>query len=672
MKRRKRTGIISMLFLGIALILSGCGGSGGGGNSGGGAGNETKKPAVFTSGDDVNVTSKTIAATGGTIEAGSSGTPIDGVQVQFPAGALPADTNVSLGYNTGSLTPNEGTYAGVVLILKAGTVTQFDQPVTITVPFTDTSKVPVPYYVDDSGKLHPMQLIKIDRTTETFTFQTFHASWFTWLFADTAYAPRPDDIVKTGYSPSDDGFQVINNGSEYNRSGECFGMTSFSLWYYMHKKSSKGNFYPEYMSVVGTDSSGSSLFGQDIIATRSFISIAQKWNWYYTNVVYNQQDLSQEDRYVAIRNIILNTGNPVLIYLWHTNGSSGSHSVLAYAFNDIDGTISIYDPNYPGSTKTITYNGANKSFDSYAGYDGIVYNGDGSLNLTEQYQNILDDADANFQGSGNATINVTSHTNGQQVTERGITLAGTIQSGQVLVTKLNVLVGSTTFSVNVGENGSFSIPVTLESGINHLQFVTEGNSSTGNLIQLPNNMTTTDFTIDLNIPKSVILVTLTWDTNDTDIDTYVIDPTGDYSSYYHKVTADGGELDYDITTGYGPEHWTLLTTDTVRYDQPYKVRLHYYSDHGNGPSNYTVTIKLYEGTSRVQEYWYRGNLAVSNPSNDAPNGSGADWVNIADITLTRATTQATDLALKATRASNGSINLTVPVPSKEQRLKAKF
>ncbi len=31
MKRRKRTGIISMLFLGIALILSGCGGGGGGG-----------------------------------------------------------------------------------------------------------------------------------------------------------------------------------------------------------------------------------------------------------------------------------------------------------------------------------------------------------------------------------------------------------------------------------------------------------------------------------------------------------------------------------------------------------------------------------------------------------------------------------------------------------------
>jgi hypothetical protein len=185
-------------------------------------------------------------------------------------------------------------------------------------------------------------------------------------------------------------------------------------------------------------------------------------------------------------------------------------------------------------------------------------------------------------------------------------------------------------------------------------------------------MATTDFTLNLNIPKSVILVTLTWDTNDTDIDTYVIDPVGDYSCYYHKATADGGELDYDITTGYGPEHWTLMTTDTVRYDQPYIIRLHYYSDHGNGPSNYTVSIKVYEGTSRVQEYWYRGNLAVSNPSNNAPDGSGEDWVDIANITLTQATTQAPAHALRAMRASDGRINLTVPVPSKEQRIKVNY
>lgn len=672
-KKMKKTGIfarlLGVIFLSL-LLLTGCGGGGGGGggeSSGGGSTPNANQPVTFSPGNDVTVTSKVIAQTGGTIEAGNSGTPIDGVQVQFPAGALPADTNVSLGYNTGTLTPNEGTYAGVALVLNTGAVTQFDQPVTIIVPFTDTSKVPVPYYVDSTGKLHPAQLITIDRTAKTFTFQTFHASWFTWIFGLMADTIGIGD-ENTGYSPGEDGFQVVNNGSEYNREGECFGMTSFSLWYFMDKKASKGKFYPKYYNIVGTDASGNSLRGQDIIATRAFISIAQQWTSYYSNIVDEQLALTQEDRYASIVNIIQNTRNPVLIYLYHTDRSNrGAHSVLAYAFNNLSGRISIYDPIYPGQEKTITYDKSTKAFNSYSGYDGIIYNGDGSLHLTESYQNILDDADANFQSSGNATINVTSHTNGQQVTERNITLSGNIQSGQVLVTKLKVFVGSTPFSVNVGSDGSFSLTISLERGINYLQFVTEGNDASGRLIQVPNNMATVDFTINLNIPTAAILVTLTWDTNDTDVDLYVIDPTGDYSCYYHMITTDGGELDHDIITGYGPEHWTLMTTDTVRYDQPYKVRLHYYSDHGNGPTNYTASIKLYEGTSREQEYWYRGNLAVSNPDNDAPNDSGSDWVDIADITLTQ--TQSASRVLKSMQVSNGNIKITVPVPSKEKRIK---
>src|SRR5205823_5317187 len=131
-------------------------------------------------------------------------------------------------------------------------------------------------------------------------------------------------------------------------------------------------------------------------------------------------------------------------------------------------------------------------------------------------------------------------------------------------------------------------------------------------------------------PSSVILVTLTWDTNDTDLDTYVIDPTGDYSAYYHRITADGGFLDHDVITGFGPEHWLLTTQNTVRYGQDYIVRVHYYSDHGHGPSNYTVSIQLYDGAAAVTTY-YRGNLAVSNPGNQLPTGTGADWADIAIV-----------------------------------------
>jgi uncharacterized protein YfaP (DUF2135 family) len=640
------------------MILIGCGG--GGSNN---VGNTMNHPVIFSPGNNVTVNSQAISRMGGTISAGTTGTPIDGVMVQFPSGALPADSNVTLGYNTGTLTPNSGSYSGVVLDLKVQNTSKFDQPVSITAPLANADQIPVPFYVDMDGRLHPAQLIKIDRTAMTFTFQTFHASWFTWIYEMINYALTSQ--VSTDYTPQADGFQVVNNGSQYNRDGECFGMSSFSLWYYQNKKASKGSFYSKYMGVVGTDSAGQSLHGQDIIATRAFISITQQWNTYYNNIVSRELQLTEEERFGSIRNIMLNTANPVLIYLYHANGGTGAHSVLAYTLNNSNGNISIYDPNFPGQSRTIGYNTSTKTFNAYSGYQGIVYNGDGSLSLTESYQNILDDAEANFHSNENAVINLTSHRTGQEVTARNVTLTGTIQSGQVLVNKLAVLVGSNQFTANVGTNGSFNLPISLEQGINHLQFVTYGNNSAGTQIQVPNNMVNNDFILNLNIPKAAILVTLTWDTNDTDVDLYVIDPTGNYSCYYHQNTADGGSLDRDITGGYGPEHWTLEGTDTIRYNQPYKVRLHYYSDHGHGPTNYTVSIKLYEGTSREREYWYRGNLAVSASSNNSPTGSGADWADIASITLT----EASNAAFKVNRLSNGEIKITVPVPPETQREK---
>jgi len=85
-----------------------------------------------------------------------------------------------------------------------------------------------------------------------------------------------------------------------------------------------------------------------------------------------------------------------MIYLYHVPDAPGAHSVLAYAFNDLASDISIYDPNHPGESRTIHYDKSGKSFDAYAGFEGIVYNGDGSLNLQEPYGNILNDAGANF------------------------------------------------------------------------------------------------------------------------------------------------------------------------------------------------------------------------------------------------------------------------------------
>ena len=632
--------------------------------------------ATFFPGTDTIVTSKSIDAYGGVITIQNTGTPIDGVTVSVPAGALNKTTTFSVGYNTGALSLVSGTPSGVILILDGGGVTTFANPITITAPFNgDNTVIPVPYYIDASGKLHLAQLVNVDRTAKTISFQTFHASWYTWVIANV---PGLSTVFDTGYTPPNDGFQIVNTGSSYNRRGVCFGMTSFSLWYYETKKSSNGMFYPKYMNVIGTDSSGAQLRGQNIIATRSFISIAQKWNSYLP-LVASQKQLTDAEKVVSIENALENTNNPVLIYLYG-GGGSGTHSVLAHGFDSLSSlatTIHIYDPNYPSNTnRYLSYN-VLTGLSPYDGHTSYIYNGDGSLNLTEPYQNILDNADVDFQNSADATINVTSDTSGETVHTRNISLSGTVASGQVLVNKLTVFVGSTSFSSLVGLDGSFSIPLSLNTGVNHLQFVTEGNDANGQLITLPNNLVTTDFTINSDVPLAEILMTLTWDTNGTDLDTYVIDPSGDYSAYYHKVTADGGTLDFDVTTGFGPEHWTLLSTDTIRYDQPYNFRVHYYSDHANGPSNYTVTITLHQGTPQETTSTYSGTLAVSNPSNGTPTGVGPDWADIATITIPQPQpTQQSQLRALALPISTqeiisppSDIVITAPVPPLDQRIK---
>jgi uncharacterized protein YfaP (DUF2135 family) len=595
------------------------------------------------------------------------------VEVSFPAGALPRNTTVSLGYNSGTLTPKEGTFSGCVLVLNTQFVSDFAMPVSITVPFTGTTKVPVPYYVDEAGKLHPVQLVVIDRTAGTFTFQTFHASLYTWIFGDTATLQQ-DTVAKTDFDPAKDSFQIANNGSIYNSDGECFGMTSFALWYYMTQKGTKGDFYPKYMGTIGNDFLGNPMTGQRIIASRSFISISHKWETYYKNLTGHENELSMEDQFVSIKNILMNTGNPVMLYLCNNfSNLNKAHSILAYSWNGLTAELSCYDPNFPGSTKVMKYIREHKVIIPYeeSGFDKAVYSGDGSIRWDEPYGHILEDADKNFHDSAEAVIDITSHASGDEVDTRNITLTGTIGSGLILVKHLIVYVGSIPFVTDVDLDGHFRITVSLEQGINHLQFVTKGRDANYNMVEIPSNMLTEDFTIKCTTDDAIMLVTLNWDTADTDVDLYVIDPIGYCSYFREKVTADGGELDYDITYGYGPEHWTLTYRDTIRYGDPYKVRLHYYNDNDNGPTNYTVSIKLYEGTSRERTYSYRGNLSVDDYSNEYPWGTGDDWVDIATIILSETDDQPSGPQF-LTKGLTGALQITVPVPSGEQRAKAKL
>lgn len=86
-------------------------------------------------------------------------------------------------------------------------------------------------------------------------------------------------------------------------------------------------------------------------------------------------------------------------------------------------------------------------------------------------------------------------------------------------------------------------------------------------------------------PVQEFTLILSWDKDDTDVDSHVF-AAGEEVAYYSLQTS-WGELDIDDIDGFGPE--TLTSKPSVS-GETYDVRIHYYSDHGNGATNATARV----------------------------------------------------------------------------------
>jgi hypothetical protein len=75
---------------------------------------------------------------------------------------------------------------------------------------------------------------------------------------------------------------------------------------------------------------------------------------------------------------------------------------------------------------------------------------------------------------------------------------------------------------------------------------------------------------------------LNWETDANDVDFHIYDGVGGHAFYSQKVLPSGGELYADVTTGYGPECFTIRGPAAGRRG-PYKLQAQYYS---RGPMGY--------------------------------------------------------------------------------------
>ncbi|MBF0566715.1 MAG: hypothetical protein HQK89_15930 [Nitrospirae bacterium] len=142
------------------------------------------KPAHYEHGRAVEVKSFKVGKDGGTLEAGNTGTPIDGTVVVIPGGALSNDTIISLGYNDGTLDLRAGKACGVVIVLSAEPDVTFQRPVTLKVKFdhSNTKLTLTGYEIDDRGRLHLLDIGYLNKDTGDASFYTFKPLTFTWVY----------------------------------------------------------------------------------------------------------------------------------------------------------------------------------------------------------------------------------------------------------------------------------------------------------------------------------------------------------------------------------------------------------------------------------------------------------------------------------------------------------
>lgn len=97
--------------------------------------------------------------------------------------------------------------------------------------------------------------------------------------------------------------------------------------------------------------------------------------------------------------------------------------------------------------------------------------------------------------------------------------------------------------------------------------------------------------------SSDLQVTITWNTDATDIDLWVIEPDGTKCFYSHSRTKNGGELTQDLTNGYGPERYQIKSAKPGAY----RIMVHYYRSNPNligGETHVDVVVTQHSGTKK--------------------------------------------------------------------------
>lgn len=95
---------------------------------------------------------------------------------------------------------------------------------------------------------------------------------------------------------------------------------------------------------------------------------------------------------------------------------------------------------------------------------------------------------------------------------------------------------------------------------------------------------------ETSLKQADLIITAQWNTDRTDVDLHVQEPSGEVCFYSHNHTKSGGRLTKDVTEGFGPEMYMIAQA----LPGEYRVQMHYYrSDANRTQAATTVYLTVY-------------------------------------------------------------------------------
>ena len=142
--------------------------------------------ARFTFGQTRLLAAKDIGPEGGRMTIQGTDTPLEGLVLDIPPGALEREDRVTIGYDDGTLILPMGAPSGKTAVITFGKAPSLALPAAVSLPFDRDKAVGPPqgYAVDAQGRLDLLMLARFDRESGVAVYHTFRSMTMTWAYLD--------------------------------------------------------------------------------------------------------------------------------------------------------------------------------------------------------------------------------------------------------------------------------------------------------------------------------------------------------------------------------------------------------------------------------------------------------------------------------------------------------